>query len=159
MIFSQKSQRTKKHITQIILDEENSFLKTLDRGIELFEQAVKEGDCKTIDASSAFTLHDTFGFPIDLTQVMAEERNLSVDRSGYEALMEKARETSRARSDLDQKMHLPPEILGKLASLNIRPTHDVQKFGRGVTNSRVKAIWSGKEIVGKADGSMVFESS
>jgi alanyl-tRNA synthetase len=149
-------QKNEDHIAQIILDEEESFLKTLDRGIELFEKAVKECDGKSIDATSAFTLHDTFGFPIDLTQVMAEERNLAVDRAGYEVLMEKARETSRAISDIDQKMQLPPEILGKLASLQIKPTNDEQKYGRGVTNSRVKAIWNGKEIVAKADGSMVF---
>ena len=53
-------------IQHIIRDEEESFLKTLDRGIELFNKAAKEGDGKTIDAKSAFTLHDTFGFPVDL---------------------------------------------------------------------------------------------
>jgi alanyl-tRNA synthetase len=149
-------QNNEEHIAQIIFDEEESFLKTLDRGIELFEKAVEEGDGKSIDATSAFTLHDTFGFPIDLTQVMAEERSLSVDRAGYEVHMEKAREASRAISAIDQKMHLPPEILGKFASLHIKPTNDEQKYGRGVTNSRIKAIWNGKEIVAKADGSMVF---
>jgi alanyl-tRNA synthetase len=148
--------KNEEHIAKIILEEEESFLKTLDRGIELFEKAVKDGDGKTFDATSAFTLHDTFGFPIDLTQVMAEERSLSVDRAGYEVLMEKARVTSRAISEIDQKMHLPPDVLGKLASLHIKPTNDQQKYGRGVTNSRVKAIWNGKEIVAKADGSRVF---
>ncbi len=145
-----------KHIAQIILDEEESFLKTLDRGIELFEKVVNEGDGKTIDATSAFTLHDTFGFPIDLTEVMAEEHNLTVDRDGYELLMEQARETSRATSEIDQKMHLPPEILGKLASMNVLPTNDESKYGRGIANSRIKAIWNGKDLVGRADGSSIF---
>ena len=148
--------KNEEHVSQIILDEEESFLKTLDRGIELFEKAVSYGDGKSIDAKSAFTLHDTFGFPIDLTEVMAEERNLTVDRDGYDVLMEQARETSRATSEIDQKMHLPPEVIGKLSILNIHATNDLQKYGRGIANSQVKAIWNGKELVGKADGSMVF---
>jgi alanyl-tRNA synthetase len=144
------------HITQIILDEEETFLKTLDRGLELFDKAVKSGDGKTIDAKSAFTLHDTFGFPIDLTEVMAEELDLAVDRAGYEVLMEKARETSRATTEEEEKMHLPPEVLGKLETLNIHPTDDTRKYGRGISVSTVKAIWNGKELVGKADDSKLF---
>ncbi len=145
-----------KLIAHIIQDEEVSFLNTLDRGIELFEHAVKDGDGNTIDAKSAFVLHDTFGFPIDLTEVMAEERNMSVDRDGYELLMEEARETSRATSDVDKKMHLPPEVLGKLKSLEIAPTDDSKKYGRGISTAHIKAIWNGKELVGKTDGSMVY---
>jgi alanyl-tRNA synthetase len=145
-----------KQIAHIIQDEEESFLTTLDRGIELFEKAVNSGDGKSIDAKSAFTLHDTYGFPIDLTEVMAEERGLSVDRSGYELLMDEARETSRGISDVDQKMHLPPEILGKLETQNIAPTNDANKYGRGVTTAHVKAIWNGSALVGKADDSTVF---
>ncbi|HIB49699.1 MAG TPA: alanine--tRNA ligase [Phycisphaerales bacterium] len=148
--------KNEKHISQVILDEEEAFLKTLDRGLELFDKAVQNGDGKSIDAKSAFTLHDTFGFPIDLTEVMAEERNLTVDRSGYELLMEEARETSRATTEDEMKMHLPPEVLGKLESLNVNPTDDSPKFGRGVSVSTVKAIWNGKELVGKADDSMLF---
>ena len=148
-------------IEHIIKDEEESFLTTLDRGIELFEKTVREGDGKTIDAKSAFTLHDTYGFPIDLTEVMAEEKDLTVDRAGYEVLMEEARKTSRATSDVDQKMHLPPEILGKLESLSVTPTDDSRKFGSGVScvsNSYIKAIWNGKKLIGKVDDSMSFEA-
>ena len=144
------------HITQIILDEEEAFLKTLDRGLELFDKAVKNGDGKSIDAKSAFTLHDTFGFPIDLTEVMALEQNLTADRAGYEVLMEKARETSRATTDDELKMHLPPEILGKLKGVGVRATDDGPKYGRGVGVSTVKAIWNGQELVGKADDSTLF---
>jgi len=143
-------------IAHIIQDEEESFLKTLDRGIELFEKAVSDGDGHTIDAKNAFTLHDTFGFPIDLTEVMAEERGMTVDRDGYELLMDEARETSRATSEVDQKMNLPPEILGKLEALHVAPTNDAKKYGKGVSISTVKAIWNGKELVGKADDSMIF---
>ena len=139
-------------IEHIIKDEEESFLKTLDRGIELFEQAVKDGDGKTIDAKSAFTLHDTFGFPIDLTEVMAEECGMSVDRSGYETLMEEARETSKATSSVDQRMQLPPEILAKLDASNVASTDDSIKYSPEATDAEVNAVWSGKELVHQVDG-------
>ncbi len=143
-------------IAHIIKDEEESFLTTLDRGIELFEKAAQKGDGKTIDANSAFTLHDTFGFPIDLTEVMAEEKGMTVDRDGYELLMDEARKTSRATSEVDQKMQLPPEILGKLGSLDIAPTDDSRKYVESMSISHVKAIWNGKELVDRAEDSMVF---
>ena len=145
-----------KQIAHIIQDEEESFLKTLDRGIELFEKAIKSGDGLSIDARSAFSLHDTYGFPIDLTEVMAEERGLIVDRDGYELLMDEAREMSKGISEIDKKMHLPPEILGKLQSLHIDQTDDNKKYGRGISVAHVKAIWNGRELVGKADDSMSF---
>ncbi|WP_432800179.1 alanine--tRNA ligase [Poriferisphaera sp. WC338] len=79
-------------------EEEESFRKTLTRGISLFEQAVKENP-KQITADSAFQLHDTYGFPIGLTQLMAEERGMTVDIDGFNRLMEEARIRSRAGGD------------------------------------------------------------
>ncbi len=143
-------------IERIIKDEEESFLKTLDRGIELFNKSIKKGDSKQLDAKSAFKLHDTFGFPIDLTEVMAEERGVIVDRDGYEQLMEQARETSRSTSEIDQKMQLPPETLGKLETLHISPTDDSHKYGCKSSIGHIKSIWNGKKLVDQADGSMPF---
>ena len=135
-----------KHIADVIRDEEESFLKTLDRGLELFDKAVSNGDGKNIDAKTAFTLHDTFGFPIDLTEVMAEERNLIVDRDGYETLMEVARETSRATSSTDQKMQLPPDVLASLEKLQVHSTKDNNKYLRRSARAQIKAIWNGREL-------------
>jgi alanyl-tRNA synthetase len=111
----------KKHVQEVIRVEEESFNKTLDRGIELFEEAVgelhgtspgakpagvlEEGDhlpVSAIDANGnvssdfAFKLYDTYGFPLDLTELMARERGLKVDTAGFEKLMEEQR--NRARS-------------------------------------------------------------
>ncbi|MDP7004829.1 MAG: alanine--tRNA ligase [Phycisphaerales bacterium] len=144
------------NIAHIIKDEEESFLTTLDRGIDLFEKSIQEGDGKIIDAKSAFELHDTFGFPIDLTEVMAEERGISVDMDGYGKLMEKARVRSRATTETEQKMHLPPEAMGKLKELGVLPTDDSKKYGTGISMAHVRGIWNGKELVGKVDDSMVF---
>ena len=139
------------HIAEVIRDEEESFLKTLDRGLELFDKAVRNGDGKTIDAKTAFTLHDTFGFPIDLTEVMAEERDLTVDRDGYEKLMEVARETSRATSSTDQKMQLPPDVLASLQTLQVHPTKDGDKYFRRSGRAQIKAIWNGTELTDVAN--------
>ena len=134
------------HIAQVIRDEEVSFLKTLDRGLELFDKEISNGDGKTIDANTAFTLHDTYGFPIDLTEVMAQERNMSVDRKGYESLMDTARETSRATSSIDQKMQLPPDVLASLETLRVHPTKDGDKYIRTASRAQIQAIWNGREL-------------
>ena len=84
------------HVAELIAEEEQSFGRTLDRGIELFDEAAGRAGSGQINAEDAFKLHDTYGFPLDLTQLMAEERGMTVDVAGFEALMETARQTSRA---------------------------------------------------------------
>src|SRR5690606_8207598 len=82
----------------------------------------------TISAADAFKLHDTYGFPIDLTQVMAEERGMSVDVAGFEQLMEQARETSRAGGAREESFTLTPAALEELKRLKVRPTDDHHKY-------------------------------
>ena len=81
-------------IQRIIKSEEDAFSKTLDRGIQLFERIASEND--QISGFDAFTLYDTYGFPIDLTQLMAKQKGLEVDFAGFEAEMEKQRSRARA---------------------------------------------------------------
>jgi len=83
-------------VEAIIHEEEAAFSRTLDRGFALFEQAVERARHKRIGAEDAFQLHDTFGFPVDLTALMAEERGMSVDLAGFNRLMESARAQARA---------------------------------------------------------------
>ncbi len=87
------------HVTEILRDEEASFLKTLDRGMRLFDEAADFALTHhhgRISGEAAFKLHDTYGFPIDLTEQMAEERSLTVDIGEYERLMDEARDRARA---------------------------------------------------------------
>jgi len=87
-------------IEKILKYEEELFLKTLDRGLEEFNKTIRELSKKETDVfpgESAFVLHDTFGFPFDLTCIMAEEKGLKVDRKGFEREMEKQR--LRAKQD------------------------------------------------------------
>ena len=184
-------------LADIIRSEEESFLRTLDRGLVLFSEAAVRGlmiatlkserwsikhfyergafRIKIIDAdgtvvtedgvssitpmwtseyfamppevsaADAFKLHDTYGFPIDLTRLMAEERGMTVDEAGYEALMEEARERSRvvtsAESAALQIKSIPPTLQGPPP-----PTDDIDKYHGRTLTARVTAIWDGEEM-------------
>ena len=143
--FPELEQRPDK-IADVIRDEEESFLRTLDRGLDLFARAVddagKAGRTQ-ISAGDAFRLHDTFGLPIDLTRVMAEERGITVDLDGYETLMEEARQRSRRATGEKEPMELPAEAIARLKELGVEPTLDGDKFEGRPVDSEVVAIWSG----------------
>ena len=84
----------KNHVKDVIRIEEESFNKTLDRGIDLFrEETTKQS--VTLSGEFAFKLYDTYGFPLDLTELMAREQGLAVDTAGFEKLMEEQRERAR----------------------------------------------------------------
>ncbi|RTL47286.1 MAG: alanine--tRNA ligase [Sphingobacteriales bacterium] len=91
-------------VVKVIKEEEEAFLRTLDKGLkkmdELIEQA-KKTIHTTIDGKSAFELFDTFGFPIDLTKLIAVENNLQVDDKGFEAEMQLQKNRSRAAGTID----------------------------------------------------------
>ena len=84
----------KRHIQDTIRVEEEAFNRTLDRGIELFNAEATTG--KEISGNAAFELHDTYGFPIDLTELMARERGLTVDKASFKKLMEEQKARGRA---------------------------------------------------------------
>ena len=81
-----------------VRDEEESFGRTLDRGSELLEELIAQAarqQTSWVDAADAFKLHDTYGFPYDLTKELLAQRGLSVDDQGFEELMEEQRERAR----------------------------------------------------------------
>ena len=86
------------HISLVLRSEEEGFNTTLDRGLEIFERLSQKGE---ISGSDAFLLHDTYGFPLDLTELMARERGLAVDSAGFgrelEAQRDRARSATRER--------------------------------------------------------------
>ncbi len=144
------------HVADIIKGEEYSFSRTLDRGIELFQLAADEargGNMKgIISAESAFKLHDTYGFPIDLTQVMAREQGLAVDVTGYEACMEEARHKARSGGKTTETSltDLSPDVLERLARGQIPGTDDQAKYQSGPIKAAVVAIWDGRELCNNA---------
>lgn len=100
-----------KIIEKIIKSEEENFIKTLDRGIERFEQIVqkqKQNNSNIIFGDDAFHLYDTFGFPLDLTQLMAREISFLVDTAGFEQRMNEQRERSRQSSKISRFETITP---------------------------------------------------
>jgi alanyl-tRNA synthetase len=83
------------HIQETLRREEEGFNRTLDKGIELFEREIAKG-ASTISGTFAFRLYDEQGFPFDLTELMARERGLTVDRDHFDKLMEEQRARARA---------------------------------------------------------------
>ncbi|MBN1763934.1 MAG: alanine--tRNA ligase [Sedimentisphaerales bacterium] len=87
------------HVINVIKAEETGFSRTLERGIAIFESDIAEleqQNLKTLPGDKAFRLYDTYGFPLDLTQLMAEERNLTVDVDGFTVLMQQQKDQARA---------------------------------------------------------------
>ena len=90
----------KDFVTKVIFEEEKSFLNTLEGGLKRFK-AVDTSDGK-IDGETAFELYDTYGFPIDLTRLIASEQGLSLDEAGFEAAL--AAQRARGRADAKKVM-------------------------------------------------------
>ena len=83
-----------------LLQEEEQFAKTLDKGLRLLEQDIAELEGTEIPGETVFTLYDTYGFPVDLTNDIARERGLTLDYEGYEKAMEAQREVSDVTNEL-----------------------------------------------------------
>ncbi|MFN0136907.1 MAG: alanine--tRNA ligase [Phycisphaerae bacterium] len=131
-------------IVETLRDEEESFGRTLDRGIALFNEAADRATREhhgEIRGEDAFKLHDTYGFPIDLTQIMANEKHLRVDLGEYERLMEDARQ--KARGGGKQFDPIAAFTAEKLAG--IAATDDEHKH----THSRLEAKLSAVYYIGR----------
>ncbi len=90
--------RDPNRVANLIRDDEVSFIRTLDRGIKLFEEAAqraRQRGTNVVSGEDAFQLHDTYGVYIDITEQMASEAGLTVDRGGYERAMEEAKNRAR----------------------------------------------------------------
>ena len=88
-------QAAKDKVSDVIKQEEERFFQTIANGMEILEGALA-GGAKTVDGETAFRLHDTFGFPLDLTADVCRERDVTVDAQGFELAMQKQRDQARA---------------------------------------------------------------
>ncbi|WKX91406.1 hypothetical protein Q1695_009893 [Nippostrongylus brasiliensis] len=151
-------------VKDIINDEEKQFLKTLNRGRMLFQRAVSglASDQKTFPGDIAWRLYDTYGFPADLTQLMAEEKGLTVDQAQFEECRKKAVELSAAgggkfRDTLDLDVH----ALAELQKRGIPTTDDSFKYNYqpdDALDGSVKYTFSsctGKVLAIRCDGKFV----
>lgn len=132
----------KENVQKIIKAEEESFNATLDRGIELFENIIAKEKSKIISGDDVFKLYDTFGFPIDLTAVMAKEKGFSIDETRFNELMKEQKDRARKATK------------DKIASVNlassISDTSQIEAtefLGYDTLESKAKVITSGENFV------------
>ncbi|KAI3768969.1 hypothetical protein L6452_00065 [Arctium lappa] len=138
------------HIREIIAEEEASFGRTLLHGIEKFKRTVQDVQGKIFSGQDAFVLWDTFGFPLDLTQLMAEERGLVVDVEGFNIAMNEARERSRNAQNKQAAVAIvmDADATSALHKRGVATTNDSFKFTWFQDHkSVIKAIYTGSEYV------------
>ena len=97
-------------ILQVASAEEEAFRRTLSAGTQIFDLAVTRASSGVLSGSDAFTLHDTYGFPIDLTLEMAEEKGITVDEKGFRALMQEQRDRARADARAKKTGHVDAHV-------------------------------------------------
>ncbi len=91
-------------VSKVVKEEEDAFLRTLEKGLKMMDEivsALSASSARTIQGKSAFELFDTFGFPIDLTRLIAAENGLMVDEVGFEAALKEQKDRSRAAGAVD----------------------------------------------------------
>ena len=127
-------------ISQVAYAEEEAFRQTLDKGTTIFD--LEAGRAKSagtgLSGEAAFALHDTYGFPIDLTLEMASEQGLSVDQDGFRALMEEQR--ARAKADARSKKGHHADTSVYRAALDANGPTDWQAYTTLTTESRVLGL-------------------
>ena len=96
-VYSEISDK-QKHIEKVVRAEEESFGKTLDRGLNLINKLLASSEEKVIPGKQVFTLYDTYGFPADLTQLIAKENNFDIDMNSFNDYMEKQKKLARSSS-------------------------------------------------------------
>ncbi|MEW6412044.1 MAG: alanine--tRNA ligase [Candidatus Zixiibacteriota bacterium] len=94
------------HIENVLKAEEESFGRTLETGLDLFEKIAEGTKGKVIGGEDVFRLYDTYGFPYDLTEIMANERGLTLDQQGFEKAMDRQREQSRSAAAFEGHLSL-----------------------------------------------------
>jgi alanyl-tRNA synthetase len=87
-------------VTNVIREEEASFLRTLDQGLQLLDQVISQTKGKEVPGAKAFELYDTFGFPKDLTALILKERGMSYNETEFESELKKQKDRSRAASEV-----------------------------------------------------------
>ncbi|MCL6273673.1 alanine--tRNA ligase [Muricauda sp. 2012CJ35-5] len=90
-------------IENVVKEEESSFLSTLEQGLVLLDSVIKSAPTKTIDGEKAFELYDTFGFPIDLTTLILEEKGYTLDVDSFEKALKAQKDRSRAASEISKE--------------------------------------------------------
>jgi len=139
-------------VERALLAEEERFAETLDAGMKIFDDVAARSGGKAIPGADAFRLYDTYGFPLDLTQDIARERGITVDTAGFDAAMEKQRETARAAGKFGGGVTLPADLVAQLQPTEFLGYDELQAGGLVVLallkdGRPVDAIEAGDEAI------------
>ena len=148
--------RKEQDVKEILDEEEEAFARTLDRGEKMFEkyaaQAMKT-DTKKLTGADVWRLYDTFGFPEDLTKIMAEERGLQTDDAEIEIAKEKAREASKSVKEAAHTFSkLDVHQIAELDKLGVARPNDDAKFSKGDSKGKIQLIYDGKDFLKSTEG-------
>ena len=136
---------------EVLTNEKIKFNRTLEKGLKEFEKVVAS-NVEEIDATTAFKLYDTYGFPIELTVELATEKNIKVDENGFKAKFKEHQEKSRAGSEqkfkgglagngeVETKYHTATHLLN--AALKVVVNKDVHQKGSNITSERMRFDFS-----------------
>ncbi|KAH3768181.1 hypothetical protein DPMN_169393, partial [Dreissena polymorpha] len=124
-------------VKDVINEEEEQFLKTLNRGRRLLERTInKLGDTNVLPGDVAWRLYDTYGFPVDLTALMAEEKQLKIDMAAYEEAKKKSQELSQGGGSVkDEQVNLNVHAISDLQTQGVPVTDDTHKYNYTVDNN------------------------
>ena len=136
-------------VQKVVKEEEDAFLRTLEKGLKRIDDIVNDAKGSTIDGKAAFELFDTYGFPIDLTRLIAGENNLAIDEKGFDAALNEQKERSRAATTIDTEDWF-----------EVVPNNAVEFVGYTTTEANSKVVKYRKvNIKGKASFQIVLEKT
>jgi alanyl-tRNA synthetase len=141
------------YVTDVIREEEESFSQTLDKGLQKFKDLAQSvGDDKVFSGADAHYLYTTMGFPVDLTELMAEEMGMTIDKDGFEAKMKEEQDLSAAAhvakmaGGSGKDMRMVAEQTAHLVSRGVLMTDDSEKYvwDKPLEGCSVKALFIGR---------------
>ena len=132
-------------ILEVALREEESFRRTLDRGLKLIEEEMERAKTKTLSGEVVFKLYDTFGFPKDLTEIVAAERGFGVDHEGYEKALAEQQSRSEFKGSGDKAIaDVYPKLRAELGDSEFLGYREMESQGK------IRALLRGGQRVEKA---------
>ena len=127
----------KDHIKKTIQNEEHKFFETLEKGIKILDEEINGLSGNQISGEVVFKLHDTFGFPYDLTADIAREKNLEIDSEGFAKSMQVQKDSSKAGSNFTSNLPTPADV----------DATTFQGYEFLDSESKVLSIWNGQDLV------------
>ena len=127
----------KDHIKKTIQNEEHKFFETLEKGIKILDEEINSLSGNQISGEVVFKLHDTFGFPYDLTADIAREKNLEIDSEGFAKSMQAQKDSSKASSNFTSNLPTPADV----------DATTFEGYESLDSESKVLSIWNGQDLV------------